>query len=112
MLMLESTYASKQNDLKHSDVKPMQRKNERCFQGSVKYSRVDKTVWNYNTMPLPVILDPLECKNLFRHLNGKNDKILNNLNYNKTFTLLEDHYFQEQLERFQTPSFFYKLNTM
>ena len=33
-----------------------------CFQGSVKYRRVDRSVWNQNTMPLPVTLDPLECK--------------------------------------------------
>ena len=50
-----------------------------CFQGSVKYRRVDRTVWNHNTLPLPVTLDPLECKNVIRHLNGTNDKILNNL---------------------------------
>ena len=65
-----------------------------CFQGSVKYRRVDRTVWNHNTLPLPVTLDPVECKNIIRHLNGTNDKILNNLYYNKTFTLLEDHYFK------------------
>ena len=35
-----------------------------CFQGSVKYRRVDRTVWNHNTMPLPVTLDPLECKKI------------------------------------------------
>ena len=35
-----------------------------CFQSSVKYRLVDKTVWNHNTMPLPVTLDPLECENL------------------------------------------------
>ena len=29
-----------------------------CFQGSVKYRRVDRTVWNHNTLPLPVTLDP------------------------------------------------------
>ena len=58
-----------------------------CFQGSVKHRRVDRTVWNYNTLPLPVTLDPLECKNNIRHLNGTNDKILINLHYNKTFTL-------------------------
>ena len=57
-----------------------------CFQGSVKYRRVDRTVWNHNTLPLPVTLDPLECKNIIRHLNGTNDKVLNNLQYNKTFT--------------------------
>ena len=68
-----------------------------CFQGSVKYRRVDRTVWNHNTLPLPVTLDPLECKNIIRHLNGTNDKILNNLHYNKTFTLLEDHYFSRTI---------------
>ena len=51
-----------------------------CFQGSVKYRRVDRTVWNHNTLPLPVTLDPVECKNIISHLNGTNDKILNNLN--------------------------------
>ena len=29
-----------------------------CFQGSVKYRRVDRTVWNYETIPLPDTLDP------------------------------------------------------
>ena len=62
-----------------------------CFQSSVKDRRVDRTVWNHNTLPLPVTFDPLECKNIIRHLNGTNNKILNNLHYNKTFTLLEDH---------------------
>ena len=83
-----------------------------CFQGNVKYRRVDRTVWNHNTIPLPITLDPLECKNIIRHLNGTDNKILNNLNYNKTFTLLEDHYFQEQLERFQTPFTVYQFNKM
>ena len=63
----------------------MQKKERKiCFQGSVKYRRVDRTVWTHNTIPLPVTLDPLECKNIIRHLNGTNDKILNNLHYNKT----------------------------
>ena len=83
-----------------------------CFQGNVKYRRVDRTVWNHNTMPLPITLDPLECKNPIRHLNGTDNKILNNLNYNKTFTLLEDHYFQEKLERFRTPFTVYQFNKM
>ena len=63
-------------------------------------------------MPLPITLDPLECKNLIRHPNGTDNKIFNNLNYNKTFTLLEDHYFQEHLERFQTPFTVYQFNKM
>ena len=63
-------------------------------------------------MPLPVTLDPLECKNIIRSLNGTNNKILNNSHCNKTFTLLEDHYFQERLEQFQIPLTDYKLNKM
>ena len=35
-----------------------------CFQGSVKYRLVDRIVWNHNTLPLLVTLDPLECKNI------------------------------------------------
>ena len=50
-----------------------------CFQGSVNDRRVDRTVWNRNIMPLPVTLDPLECKNNIRPLNDSNNKILNNL---------------------------------
>ena len=83
-----------------------------CFQGHVKYRRVDRTVRNHNTMPLPITIDPLECKNLNRHLDGTDNKILNNFHYNKTFTLLEDHYFQEQLERFQTLFTVYQYNKM
>ena len=83
-----------------------------CFQGSGKYRRVDRTVWNHKTLPLTVTLDHLECKNIIRHLNGTNNKILNNLHYNKTFTLLEDHYFQKRLEQYQTPFTVYQLNKM
>ena len=63
-------------------------------------------------MPLPVTLDPLECQNIIRHLNGTNNEKLNNLHYNKTFKLLEDHYYQELLEQFQTPLTVNKLNKM
>ena len=88
------------------------RERKICFQGSVKYRRVDRTVWNHNTLPLPVTLDSLECKNIIRRLNGTNDKILNNLPYNKTFTLLEDHYFRKRIEQYQTLFTVYQLNKM
>ena len=90
----------------------MQKRKKRCFQGSVDYKRVYRTVWNHTTMPIPVTLGPLECKNIIRLLNGTNNKILKNLNYNKTFTLLEDHYFRERLEHSQTPLTVYQLNKM
>ena len=56
-----------------------------CFQGSVKYRRVDRTVWNHNTMPLPVTLDHLECKNIIRHLNGTNKNIIKQLTLQQNF---------------------------
>ena len=37
-----------------------QKERKICFQGSVKYRRVDRTAWNHNRLPLPVTLDPLE----------------------------------------------------
>ena len=63
-------------------------------------------------IPLPITLGPVECKQLIRHLNSTNNKILSNFNYNRTFTLLEDHYFQEKLEQYQTPFTVYTFNTM
>ena len=63
----------KLNAIKLTNVSPMpKRKKHLCFQGSVEFRRVDRTVRNQNTMPLPVTLDPLECKNVIRHLNGTN----------------------------------------
>ena len=53
-------------------------------------------------MPFPVTFDPLEGKDLIRHLIGTNKKPLNNLNYNKNIIRFEDQYFQENLEQFQT----------
>ena len=69
-------------------------------------------MWNHNTLPLPITLDPLECENLIRHFNGTNNEILNIFNYNRTFTLLEDHYFQEKREQYQTPFSVYNFNIM
>ena len=95
---IDCTLEQKLNALKPINVSLRQKKEKMiCFPGFDKYRRVDGPVWNYNTMPLHVTLDPLESKNIFKHLNGTNNKISNNLQYNKTFTLLEDHFFQERL---------------
>ena len=74
-------------------------------------SNIDVLTELYGTIA-PVTLDPLECRNVIRHLNGTNNKILNNLHYNKTFTLWEEHYFQERLEQYQTPFTVHQLNEM
>ena len=78
VLKPEFTLEQKLNALKLLNLS-LKKERKICFQGSVKYRRVDRTVWNHNTLPLPVTLDPLECKNIIRHLNGTNNKILNDL---------------------------------
>ena len=75
-------------------------------------SHYDCQKQNNHFLPLPVTLDPLECKNMIRHLNGTDNKILNIFSYNKTFKLLEDHYIQEKLEQYQTPFTVHQLNKM
>ena len=47
-------------------------KKKKSFRSSIKYRRIDSTVWNYNTMPPPVTLHPLESNNFIRHLNDTN----------------------------------------
>ena len=68
-----------------------QKKEKFVLKAHSNIDSVDRTVWNRNTMPLPGTLDPLECKNIIRHLKGTNNKILNKLHYNNFFTLLEEH---------------------
>ena len=102
MLTLESMLEQKLNELKLTNVLVV-REKKICFEDSVENRCVDGLVWDHNTMALPVTLDPLGCESIIRHLNGTNNKILSNLHYNKTSTLLEDHYFQEILEQYQTP---------
>ena len=80
----EFMFELKLNALKFLNVKLTPRKNVKFVQGSVRYRRVDRTVWNHNTLPLPITLDALEGKNFIRHFNGTNTKILGNSNYNRT----------------------------
>ena len=47
----------------------VKKERKACFEGNFKHRRVDRTVWNHNTKPLPITLDPVESKNFIRHLN-------------------------------------------
>ena len=77
----EFTLQQKLNVFALSNARYMLEKERKvCFPGNVKYRLVDRTVWNHNTMPLPITRDPLECNDLIRHLNGTDNKILNNFN--------------------------------
>ena len=68
----------------------------------------------YGTLTLCQSLLHLILSNVRTKLdtNGTNNKKLNKLHYNKTFTLLDDRYFQERLEQYQTPFTVYQINKM
>ena len=82
-----------------------------CFRGSVEYRQVDLTVWNHNTLPSTVTLDPLECKTL-------SDKSIEFIaNYRTTFNITNTYAFgisllPREVRTFETPFNVYKRNTM
>ena len=56
-------------------------------------------------------LDPIECKNMIRYLNATDSEELNNYNIQSSFSLFDDSYYQNTIERIQTPFRVKKLNT-
>ena len=77
------------------------RKAKFVFKDPVKYRHVDGTVWNHNTMPLPVTLESLESKNIVRHLNVTNNKRINNLHYKKLLHFQKIITFKNVLNNFR-----------
>ena len=75
--MLTSMLEQKLNQSKFTNVLLMQKQErKKVFKVPLNIDvTCDRTVWNHNTMSLPVTLDPLECENLIRHLHGTNSKI-------------------------------------
>ena len=51
-----------------------------CSQTFSSSRRYDLLQWEQNTIELPKILDPIECKNMIRYLNATDSKDLNNYN--------------------------------
>ena len=47
--------------------------------------RYDRLHWGQNTLELPKILDPFECKNMIRYLNATDSNELNNYKKTKFF---------------------------
>ena len=68
--------------------------------------------WYTNSLELPKIIDPIECKNLIRYLNGTNSPELNNYNYFQVLTFFDDVSFQRKIEQHPTPFKVKKLNTL
>ena len=74
-----------------------------CSQTFTSSRRYDRLQWGQNTLELPKILDPIECKNMIRYLNATDSEELNNYNIQSFFSLFEDSNYQNTIERIQTP---------
>ena len=82
-----------------------------CSQTFTSSRRYDRLQWGQNTLELPKILDPIECKNMIRYLNATDSEELNNYNIQSSFSLFDDSNYQNTIERIQTPFRVKKLNT-
>ena len=57
-----------------------------CSQTFSSSRRYDRLQWEQNTLELPKILDPIECKNMIRYLNATVSKELNNYIIQSSFS--------------------------
>ena len=55
------------------------------FSSSRRYARLQ---WGQNTLELPKILNPIECKNMIRYLNATDSNGINNYNIQSSFSFL------------------------
>ena len=81
-----------------------------CSQTFTSSGRYDRLQWG-NTLELPKVLDPIECKNLIRYLNATDSEELNNYKIQNSFSLLDDSNYQNKIERVQKPFTVTQLNT-
>ena len=82
-----------------------------CSQTFTSSRRYDRLQWGQNTLELPKILDPIECKNMIRYLNATDGEELNNYNIQNSFSLFDDINYQNKIERVQKPFRVTQLNT-
>ena len=81
-----------------------------CSQTFSSSRRYDRLQWGQNTLELPKILDPIECKNMIRYLNATDSNELNNYNIQSFFSFFDDSDYQNKVEQVQQPSRVEKLN--
>ena len=81
-----------------------------CPQTFSSSRRHDRLQWGQNTLELPKILDPIECKNMIRYLNATDSNELNNYNIQRSFSFFDDSDYQNKIERVQQPFRVHKLN--
>ena len=81
-----------------------------CFQTFSSSRRYDRLQWGQNTLELPKILDPIECKNMITYLNATDSNELNSYNIQSSFSFFGDSDYQNKIERVQQPFRTNKLN--
>ena len=74
-----------------------------CSQTFSSSQRYDRLQWGQNTIELPKIIDPVECKNMIRYLNATDSNELNNYNIQCFFSFFDDSDYQNKIERVQQP---------
>ena len=81
-----------------------------CSQTFSSSRRYDRLQWGQNTLELPKILNPIDCKNLIGYLNATDSNELNNYNIKSSFSFFDDSDYQNKLEQTQKPLRVEKLN--
>ena len=74
-----------------------------CCQTFSSSRRYDRLQWGQNTLELPKILDPIECKNTIRYLTATDSNELNKYNIQSSFSFVDDSDYQNKIERVQQP---------
>ena len=82
-----------------------------CSQTFTSSRRYDRLQWGQNTIELPKIHDPIECKNMIRYLNATDIEELSNYNIQISFSFFDDSNYQIKFERIQKPLRVTQLNT-
>ena len=80
-------------------------KNEKiwCSQTLSSSRRYDRLQWGENTLELPRILDPVECKNMIRNINATDSNELNKYKIQSSFSFFDDSDYQNKIEQVQQP---------
>ena len=81
-----------------------------CSQTFTSSRRYDRLQWGQNTLELPKILDPIECKNMIRYLNATDSDELNNYDIQSSFSFSGNSDYQKKIEQIQHPFRVDKLN--
>ena len=74
-----------------------------CSQTITSSRRYDRLQWGQNTLELPKILDPIECKRMIRYLNATDSNELNNYKIQSSFSFFDDSDYQNKIEHIQKP---------